>query len=133
MVEKSLVEIIDFFNKFADSNSFEGDYYDFKLKRRPLLVIELVVNGSDIQFAPNNSEVNQLLIEIVDEIVNSATDIPRVSTYLRFIAFKLQVSFVGGNSYIPSAQVLQSLPTLRPTQRRVSATHQDRDGPYTLH
>ena len=79
MVEKSLREIADFFANFGDSNSFEGDYYDFKLKRRPLLVVELLVNGSDIQFIPSNSEINQLLIDIVTEIVNSAANIPRVS------------------------------------------------------
>ena len=79
MVEKSLKEIADFFTKFGDSNSFEGDYYDFKLKRRPLFIIELVVNGSDIQFEPGNNKVNQLLMEIVNEIVDSATNIPRVS------------------------------------------------------
>ncbi|KAI6653735.1 Dynein heavy chain 3, axonemal-like [Oopsacas minuta] len=82
LVERSLREIADFFNEFSESNSFEGDYYDFNLKRKPILLIELLVQGSDVIFAPNKSEVTEILMEVVDEIVNSAMNIPRVETLI---------------------------------------------------
>lgn len=77
-MERSLKEITGFFNEFSESNSFEGEYYNFQLRRKPIFVIELSVRDSDILFLPNNTDTFAIIMEVVDEIVNSAVDIPRV-------------------------------------------------------
>ena len=78
LVERSLKEITDFFNEFSESNNFEGEYYDFQLRRKPILMIELSVRDSDILFLPNSTDAFAFIMEAVDEIVNSAVNIPRV-------------------------------------------------------
>ena len=78
LVERSLKEITDFFHDFSNSNTFEGEYYDFQLRRKPIFVIELSVRDSDILFLPNNTDTFAIIMEVIDEIVNSAVDIPRV-------------------------------------------------------
>ena len=78
LVEHSLKEIVDFFNEFKHSNCFEGDYYDFRLRRTPILKVKLTVQDSDIMIAPSNEEVELILIAIVDELVESGVNVPRV-------------------------------------------------------
>jgi dynein heavy chain len=87
LVSKSLNELESFFDQFAEGASDVS-----------LFIVALNISGAQIRFNPPLSDIDSLIMNVLEEIVAAVKDIPRIET-------KLFTSLQGETLTLPSISI----------------------------
>ncbi|XP_015588713.1 dynein heavy chain 3, axonemal [Cephus cinctus] len=74
----------DFFVRYSDGNSFDGDYEDLMFIRVPFMTImvEPVLGTRELQLKPSVREMHAVISRCFDKIIKVAGKVPRIETIL---------------------------------------------------